>query len=253
VIDGDIAADITISDPQGYTGWMDMRWGALDLTGGDVPIRRVQCFVNGELCHDSGNINQMSYSWMDGRSVSAGDIYTLELVITNNHGQQHKITKTVIVNRIQPSGQDETGGGGGGGWWPCFACDTMVLMADNSVKYISDIQVGDMVQAFDVETGQTLTAEVTATDSGEADYYYLINGNLKVTPPHPFFTDEGQWVKITDLEVGNKIRSYQGLVEIISMEKINSGQRICNISVHGYNNFFVSANGKDFYLVKEGP
>ena len=94
-------------------------------------------------------------------------------------------------------------------------------------------------------------AEVTATNSGEADYYYLINGNLKVTPPHPFFIAEGQWVKVTDLKVGDKIRSFQGLVEITSIEKVNSGQRICNISVRDFHNFFVSANGRDFYLVHE--
>jgi len=93
---------------------------------------------------------------------------------------------------------------------------------------------------------------VTATNNGEADHYYLINGNLKVTPPHPFFTTEGQWVKIADLKVGDRIRSFQGLVEITSIEKVNSGQRICNISVRDFHNFFVSANGKDFYLVHEG-
>ena len=108
-----------------------------------------------------------------------------------------------------------------------------------------------MVLAYDVETGKTLIAEVTATKSGEADYYYLINGNLKVTPPHPFFTAEGKWVKIVDLKVGDKVRSLQGLVEITSIEKVNSGQRICNISVGDFYNFFVSANGRDFYLVQE--
>lgn len=134
---------------------------------------------------------------------------------------------------------------------PCFAGDTLVLMADNSMKRISDVQVGEMVLAYDVETEQTVTADVTATKSGEADYYYLINGNLKVTPPHPFFTAEGKWAKVADLKVGDKVRSLQGLVEITSIERVNSGQRICNISVGDFHNFFVSANGKDFYLVQE--
>ena len=134
----------------------------------------------------------------------------------------------------------------------CFACDTLVLMADNSLKRISDVQVGEMVLAYDVDTGQTVVAEVTATNSGEADHYYLINGNLKVTPPHPFFTAEGKWVKIPDLKVGDKVRSLQGLVEITSIERVNSGQRICNIGVGDFHNFFVSANGKDSYLVQEG-
>ena len=172
----------------------------------------------------------------------------LELVITNEHGQQRTIRKTVICRL---GGGDDDDDSGGGAAPPCFAYDTLVLMADNSVKYISNVQKGDMVQAFDVETGQTLIGEVIATNSGQAEYYYLINGDLKVTPPHAFFTAGEEWVRTIDLEVGDKIRSYQGLVEIISIEKINSSQQIANISVRDYHNFFVSANGEDYYLARE--
>jgi len=139
--------------------------------------------------------------------------------------------------------------GGGGG--TCFAYDTLVLMADNSLKHISDIQVGEQVQAYDVETGQTAIADVIATGNGEGDYYYLINGDLKVTPPHPFFTADGKWTKVEDLKVGDNIRSFQGQVKITSIEKVNSEQQLFNISVRYFHNFFVSANGRDFYLVKE--
>ncbi|MFC1992915.1 polymorphic toxin-type HINT domain-containing protein [Chloroflexota bacterium] len=134
----------------------------------------------------------------------------------------------------------------------CFAFDTLVLMADSSTKPISDVQAGDMVKAYDIETGQTVISDVMGTNEGEADYYYLINGDLEVTPPHPFFTAEGQWVKIADLKLGDKVRSFEGLVEITSIEKVNSGQRIGNISVRDFHNFFVSASGEDFYLVQEG-
>lgn len=138
-----------------------------------------------------------------------------------------------------------------GGWGPCFAYDTLVLMADNSLKYIGDIQAGEQVQAYDTETGQIIIADVIATGNGEADYYYLINSNLKVTPPHPFFTADGKWTKVEDLKVGDNIRSIEGLVGIASIEKVNSAQPIFNISVGDYHNFFVSTDGKDFYLVKE--
>ena len=133
----------------------------------------------------------------------------------------------------------------------CFACDTLVLMAGNSVKPIGEVQVGDRVLAYDSEAVQNVTADVIATASGKADYFYLINGNLRVTPPHPFFTAEGKWAKIADLKVGDNIRSFSGLVEITSLEKVDSRQLICNISVRDFHNFYVSANGKDFYLVQE--
>ena len=141
----------------------------------------------------------------------------------------------------------------GCGGLPCFAGDTFVLMADGSVRAISDINVGEMVWAYDTVTGENVVAEVTGTNSGEADYYYLINGDLKVTPPHPFYTVDGEWVRVEDLKVGDIIRSFGGTVVINSIERVASGQPIYNISVGEHHNFYVSANGQDFYLVKEGP
>ena len=53
------------------------------------------------------------------------------------------------------------------------------------------------------------------------------------------------------LKVGDKIRSVSGLVEITSIAKVNSSQRICNITVRDFHNFYVSADGRYFYLVRE--
>ncbi|MBM4432790.1 MAG: hypothetical protein FJ025_02165, partial [Chloroflexi bacterium] len=169
--------------------------------------------------------------------------------------EQKKAAVEAEFNRVQEVLKSLTlsggGGGGGGGGAPCFAYDTLVFMADNSLKRIGDVQVGEKVQAYDVETGQIIIADVIATGNGEASYYYLINGNLKVTPPHPFFTADGKWTKVEDLKAGDDIRSCEGVVETVSIEKVNSGQQIFNISVRSFHNFFVSANGRDFYLVKE--
>ena len=204
---------------------------------------------------DQANNLQVAIEVAQGDTASAKDEATdLQKDITDKQGEIDNIEDKMeeVQNELEEIEQMfATLGEFSAGEGPCFACDTLVLMADNSLKRISEVQVGDMVQAYNVHTGQTVIADVTATNSGEADYYYLINGNLKVTPPHPFFTAEGKWVKIADLEVGDKIRGFQGLVEITSIEKVNSGQRICNISVRNFHNFFVSANGKDFYLVQE--
>lgn len=135
---------------------------------------------------------------------------------------------------------------------PCFGSDTLVLMADNSVKRIIDVQVGDMVRSYDVETGETVTKRVAATNSGYADHYYLINEGLKVTPPHPFFTVESGWVKVVDLKVGHRIKSANGVTGITSIEKVEHPQLVYNIGVDGLHNFFVSVNGNSFFLVHEG-
>lgn len=135
---------------------------------------------------------------------------------------------------------------------PCFAGDTLILMDDGSVKYIRDIQVGEKVKAYDTQISSIVAGTVMALNGGEADFYYLINGSLKVTPPHPFYTTSVEWVKIEDLQIGDEILTSSGKVTIESIEKIYTGIQIYNISVAEYNNFFVSGDGEYFYLVHQG-
>jgi hypothetical protein len=144
-------------------------------------------------------------------------------------------------------------GVGGGGIVPCFAADTLVLMADGSAKRIADIQPGDAVVSYDTAEGRRVEGTVSGTGNGRADYYYLVNGGLKVTPPHPFYVVDKGWTKVADLRPGDVILGADGPVTIVSIERIEEGQAICNISVSGYGNYFVSGDGTDFFLVKEGP
>jgi hypothetical protein len=136
---------------------------------------------------------------------------------------------------------------------PCFAADTLVLMADGSAKRIADIQPGDTVVSYDTADGRRVEGTVSGTGNGRADYYYLVNGGLKVTPPHPFYVVDKGWTKVADLRPGDVILGADGPVTIVSIERIEEGQAICNISVSGYGNYFVSGDGTDFFLVKEGP
>jgi len=135
---------------------------------------------------------------------------------------------------------------------PCFSADTLVLMGDDSTKHISEIQLGDMVKSYDVASGQVIVKEVVTTNNGQSDHYYVINGNLKVTPPHPFFTLDRGWVPVESLQVGDQIKSVDGITTVTSVELVLEGQVIYNIRVEESGNFFVSANGNDFYLVHQG-
>lgn len=133
----------------------------------------------------------------------------------------------------------------------CFAADTLVMMADGSSKKIIAIKVGDKVKSFDIQTGKVMNTEVINTKRGFAGYYYVINGGLKVTPPHPFCTPDNKWVKIRDLKEGQTVRVRSSVRKISSIEHKIEGQRIYNIYVKDNHNFFVSGDGKDFFLVKE--
>ena len=132
-----------------------------------------------------------------------------------------------------------------------FAADTLVMMADGSSKKIIAIKVGEKVKSFDIQAGKVVDTEVINTKNGFAGYYYVINGGLKVTPPHPFRTPDDKWVKIKDLKEGQIVRISSSVRKISSIEHKIEGQRIYNIHVKDNHNFFVSGDGKDFFLVKE--
>jgi len=141
------------------------------------------------------------------------------------------------------------GGGGGGGGGGCFAYDTNVLMADKSLKRIIDLREGDMVLAQDVGSNEKVIREVTATYRADQDHYYFINNSLKVTAEHPLFTDKGEWIEAADLAPEDRIVSTDGVITVDSIRKVKHDHRVYNFSVKDSHNYFVSATGKNYYLV----
>ena len=140
----------------------------------------------------------------------------------------------------------DAGGGGGGG---CFAYDTLVLMADNTLKRVIYLKTGDQVKSRDIKTGEIVDKVVVNKYRSDVDHYYLINGELKITKSHPVLTEGGNWVMVADLKVGDRIVSLEGLIEIRSFEKINYFHRVYFLGVEDTHNYFVSAYGQHFYTV----
>jgi hypothetical protein len=73
---------------------------------------------------------------------------------------------------------------------PCFAPDTLVLMADGSYKEIKEIVVGDSVLSYDSETDMALSSEIMEIAPSESQYHYVINGGIRATGEHPFYVAE---------------------------------------------------------------
>ncbi len=138
----------------------------------------------------------------------------------------------------------------GGGGTNCFAPDTQVLMADGSMKRIIEVKQNEMVKAYDETAKKVVNRKVTLAENGLHEYYFEINNALKATPPHPFFTMNRGWVALENLKVGDRIKSHNGETKIVSFKKIKKDLKIYNIRVEEFENFFVSGNGKDFFLVK---
>ena len=131
----------------------------------------------------------------------------------------------------------------------CFAYDTLVLMADNSLKRVIYLKTGDRVKSRDMKTGKIVDKIVINKYRGDVDHYYLINGELKITESHPVLTEGGKWVMVAELKVGDRIVSANGLIEIRSFKKRKYSHRVYYLGVEDTHNYFVSAYGRHFYTV----
>ena len=130
----------------------------------------------------------------------------------------------------------------------CFTPDTKILMADGTLKNISDVAVGDILKSYNEETGSLVTTEVVKTYEFNQNHYYLVNKSIKITAKHTFLTDKG-WKRVCDLKVGDKIKSQGKFIEIGSIDLIAPLDiKVYNLGVDNHHSFLVS-DGVDPYVV----
>jgi len=95
----------------------------------------------------------------------------------------------------------------------CHTLDTVITLADGSLKEAKDCKVGDEVISYDVENFRFVPAKiVNIIDNGIKDVYEvkLASGkSIEVTSNHPFLTADG-WKSI---EEGLKVENYVGTYE----------------------------------------
>ncbi len=165
---------------------------------------------------------------------------TILTVTGENSGLPARISITVNTkigadgNAYGPDDDDDDGGGGDPG---CFIAGTKIQLP-NGIKYIEDIEVGDMVKSFDVGTSSVVNSKVTETFAHSDRYYMILNGNIKTTSVHPFYSD-GNWIEAGDLSIGDKILHVDGLEHTIeTIELSDESVTVYNFEVDGTHNYF---------------
>jgi len=167
---------------------------------------------------------------------------TILTVTGENSGLPARISITVNTkigadgNAYGPDDDDDDDGGGGGDPG-CFIAGTKIQLP-NGIKYIEDIEVGDMVKSFDVGTSSVVNSKVTETFAHSDRYYMILNGNIKTTSVHPFYSD-GNWIEAGDLSIGDKILHVDGLEHTIeTIELSDESVTVYNFEVDGTHNYF---------------
>ncbi len=134
----------------------------------------------------------------------------------------------------------------GGG---CFLADTLVLMADGTIKPIQKIKAGDNILSYNEEKKGIETAQVTQLlTHPKENEYLIINNSLKVTAIHPVLSD-GEWKPIGQLKVGDNLTNVDGKnIKIETIEKINAPVDIYNFEVEPNHTYVVKMGNENIIV-----
>ena len=151
----------------------------------------------------------------------------------------------------------------------CFVAGTKVL-TDRGHKNIEDIEVGDLVLAYDEETGETAYKPVLHLFRNTTNEWCTVSvrGNdgklheIISTPGHKYFVPENKvrkdsralehasyadlsekWVSACDLKHGDKVLLSDGTlceVERVSCEKLSEPETTYNFEVAEFHTYYVS-------------
>ena len=130
----------------------------------------------------------------------------------------------------------------------CFVAGTLVLTVAGTVA-IETIQAGDMVWAWDEETGEVAPKEVVETyvnETYELIHVFVDGEEIITTPAHPFYSPVKGWTNAVHLRAGDILVLVNGeyvIVEKIQHEILETPVTVFNFEVEDYHTYFVSEDG----------
>jgi len=123
----------------------------------------------------------------------------------------------------------------------CFPAGTPVH-TEQGIKNIEDIEIGNMVWAYDEDTDTIALQPVIDVMINESDHtisIYTETEVIETTAIHPFYTENG-WKDASELEAGEKIvTKNQSKITIEKTEYSYKPKKVYNFTVAGYHTYFV--------------
>lgn len=151
---------------------------------------------------------------------------------------QRQTSRVDIVDQLSPAVQALSSGA----QIPldCLAKGTKIASI-NGLVAIDKVQVGDMVLAQDVETGELAYKPVLRSTVRPASQLVMIhtdNDKFECSGGHPFWVSGDGWVKARDLKAGMELHTSKGSARISFVEETKV-EVTYNIIVADFNTYFV--------------
>jgi hypothetical protein len=130
----------------------------------------------------------------------------------------------------------------------CFVAGTAVLAAAGAVA-IETIQAGDMVWAWDEETGEVALKEVVeayVNETYELVHVFVNGEEIVTTPGHPFYSPVKGWTDAVNLRAGDVLILVNGeyvVVEKIQHEILETSVTVYNFQVEDFHTYYVTDAG----------
>lgn len=130
----------------------------------------------------------------------------------------------------------------------CFVAGTTVLAAAGAVA-IETIQKGNMVWAWDEETGDVALKKVVETYINETDelvHIFVNSEEIITTPAHPFYSPVKGWTDAVHLRAGDILVLVNGeyvVVEKVQHEILEAPVTVYNFQVEDYHTYYVTCSG----------
>lgn len=127
----------------------------------------------------------------------------------------------------------------------CFISGTLVSTEDG-YKAIEDIVIGDLVWAWDEETGEVALKEVVETyinETHELVHLFIGNEEIVATPGHPFYSVEKGWLDASQLVTGDILVLLSGetaVVGNVKHEVLEDSVTVYNFQVADFHTYYVS-------------
>ncbi|QFZ19050.1 RHS repeat-associated core domain-containing protein [Saccharothrix syringae] len=245
----------------------EVAWDVLKEISGWNDI--VDCFTKGDIWGCAGMVAGLVPWGKVGKILEAGwnaikAVDRLASIVSKAQGILRRVQS--ITDKVQEAVTDQFQkliSRGSGAGESCvkhsFVGTTLVLMADGSTKPISEVEIGDKVKATDPTTGQTTDREVVATivhdDEGDMTKLTVVGedgttGSVDATSWHPVWVDaEGRFVKIGDLEPGQRLTSADGTSPgVADVDRYTRFEPVYDLTVDGVHTYYVATGGFDFLV-----